>query len=301
VMKLGDRVFIVMQLDRSPDGSFTGRVTGPKTFDMPMGKALRFSHITMPVQEKKISAASIENGHLRMVVDDPDAPGEPDTFELALVGEDQASLKLADVPGIAVFPFTRSHGRDVPRVATDWDPQRIYKLQDEQPVSSAEMRQVYEEDQRPRQDFTKLSQEQWKAIGKEDAVRRQHTRDLLNAGKLQTADDFREAAFIFQHGETPDDYLLAHTLAMIAVAKGDQGSLWIGTATLDRYLQSIQRPQIYGTQFRTGSGDTMTQDPFDRALISDLLREELGVPDLAAQQEQLKTFDHMKAAGPESK
>ncbi len=42
----------------------------------------------------------------------------------------------------------------------------------------------------------------------------------------------------------PDDYLLAHTLAMIAVAKGDEGSLWIGTATLDRYLQSVGKPQI---------------------------------------------------------
>src|SRR4030095_15659952 len=92
------------------------------------------------------------------------------------------------------------------------------------------------------------------------------------------------------HGETPDDYLLAHTLAMIAVAKGDSGALWIGTATLDRYLQSIKRPQIYGTQFKTVADGKMTQEPYNRTLISDLLRDELGVPDLAAQQEQLKAW-----------
>jgi len=296
VMKIGDRVFIVMRLERQQNGSFTGSVASPKTFDMPMGKNLRFSHITMPVREKQISTASVEGGHLRLAVDDPDNPGEPDNFELTLVGEDQASLEMADVPGIAAFPFTRSQSDDVPRVATDWDPQRTYKLRDEAVASNAEMRRIYDEDQRPRQDFPKLSPDQWKAISKEDAVRRQRTHDLLMAGRLQSADDFREGAFVFQHGDTPDDYLLAHTLAMIAVAKGDEGALWIGTATLDRYLQSIHRPQIYGTQFKTASGDKMTQEPYDQALIPDLLREELGVPDLRTQREQLRTFDNTRSA-----
>jgi hypothetical protein len=140
-----------------------------------------------------------------------------------------------------------------------------------------------------------LSDAQWAALSKDDAVRRGRTHDLLMAGKLHSADDFREAAFIFQHGDTPDDYLLAHTLAMIAVAKGDEGALWIGTATLDRYLQSIHRPQIYGTQFTTTSHKKMSQDPYDQVLIPDVLRQELGVPELAAQREQLKTFENAKS------
>jgi hypothetical protein len=155
------------------------------------------------------------------------------------------------------------------------------------------MRQIYDEDQRPRQDFTNLSKEQWDVLSKADAVRRHRTSDLLLGGKLHSSEDFREAAFIFQHGDTPNDYLMAHTLAMIAVAKGDEGALWIGTATLDRYLQSIHRAQIYGTQFNT-SGEKVTQDPFDRTLIPDVLRQELGVPDLAAQREQFKTFENAK-------
>jgi hypothetical protein len=40
----------------------------------------------------------------------------------------------------------------------------------------------------------------------------------------------------------------------------------------------------------------MTQEPYDQALIPDLLREELGVPDLAAQREQLRIFDNTKSA-----
>jgi hypothetical protein len=54
-----------------------------------------------------------------------------------------------------------------------------------------------------------------------------------DARALQTAEDFREAALVFQHGPLPEDLL---ALAMVAVAKGDPSALWIATATLDRYL-----------------------------------------------------------------
>src|SRR6476469_1444897 len=58
VMKLGDRVFVVLKLERQRNGSFTGSISAPKSFELPMGKELRFSHITLPVTEKKILSAS---------------------------------------------------------------------------------------------------------------------------------------------------------------------------------------------------------------------------------------------------
>jgi hypothetical protein len=82
-----------------------------------------------------------------------------------------------------------------------------------------------------------------------DVARRQRASQLLNQGVLQTGEDFHDAAFIFQHGDKADDYLLAHVLAMMAVSKGDQRSRWLAAATLDRYLQMIGQPQIFGTQF----------------------------------------------------
>jgi hypothetical protein len=290
MMKLGDRVFIVLTLERQQNGSFTGRISSPKRFDLPMGKDLRFSHVTLPVSEKRISSASAHGAGLRLTVDDPENPSEPDIFDLTLDGDDRASLQMVDVP-VAALPFVRVQGSEVPRVASDWDPQRTYRQSDQPVASSAEMRQLFDDDQRARQDFTKLTSEQWATVSKEDAVRRQRTHDLLIGGNLHSSDDYREAAFVFQHGDKPDDYLLAHTLAMIAVAKGDEGSLWIATATLDRYLQSINRQQIYGTQFKPAPQNKMTQEPYDKSLIPDLIRAELGVPDLAAQQEQLKSFE----------
>lgn len=65
---------------------------------------------------------------------------------------------------------------------------------------------------------------------------------MLEAGALKTGEDFEDASVIFQHGDNPQDYLLAHVLAMAAMTKGDANARWIAAATLDRYLQSVKQP-----------------------------------------------------------
>jgi hypothetical protein len=82
-----------------------------------------------------------------------------------------------------------------------------------------------------------------------NALRRKRVHQRLDEGALRTARDFSDAAIIFQHGQEPEDYLLAHVLAMIAVAKGDKNGREIAAITLDRYLQSIGQAQIFGTQY----------------------------------------------------
>jgi hypothetical protein len=132
----------------------------------------------------------------------------------------------------------------------------------------------------------------------QDKARRVRTSELMRQGKLTTADDFYHAAFVFQHGSEPDDYLLAHTLAIAATALGRKDASWIAAATLDRYLQTIGQKQIYGTQYRNGAQTGPTMEPYDRALIPDALRRILGVP---VQLEQEKRLDNMKAAMPSGK
>jgi len=75
-----------------------------------------------------------------------------------------------------------------------------------------------------------------------------------------------------------------------AVAKGNSKASWIAAATLDRYLQRIGQPQIYGTQFLHNAGKPWTQEPYKRSLLPDALREATGVPSLAKQQEQLREW-----------
>jgi hypothetical protein len=127
----------------------------------------------------------------------------------------------------------------------------------------------------------------WDKVARADEARRRRTKALLDTGALQSGDDFWHAAFIFQHGGTPDDYLLAHTLAVVAVARGNGKAPWIAAATLDRYLQSIGQKQIYGTQYQTPmSGGATPREPYNRTLISDALREAMRVPVQAEQEKR---------------
>jgi len=152
------------------------------------------------------------------------------------------------------------------------------------------MKRIFDEDQAARQIPTHFSKAQGIALYQGDAARRVEVHKLLDAGDLHTGEDFEEAAFIFQHGDSADDYLLAHTLATLAVAKGRDSAVWIMTATLDRYLHKIGQPQIYGTQFAPQPGGDWTQEPYNRTLVSDDLLKQLGVRSRADQEKQLEAF-----------
>jgi hypothetical protein len=229
---------------------------------------------------------------MRLVIEDPANLGEPDEFDLKLTDPDHASFKYVGVP-VAAFPLAQ-HSGPPPTPATDWDPNRIYTVEAEVTTPIAEMARIYDADQKDRQNLLASSTD-WKAIAEGDRVRRESVAALLAAGALHTADGYRKAAFVFQHGERPDHYLPAHTLALVAVSKGDQTAAWIGAATLDRYLQSVGQPQSYGTQF-VGAGARMTQKPYAMQLISNALPAELGVPAQSSQPEHLKTMcQHLPA------
>ncbi|HET9406278.1 MAG TPA: conjugal transfer protein TraD [Candidatus Sulfotelmatobacter sp.] len=150
----------------------------------------------------------------------------------------------------------------------------------ENPASAdnvSEVHRLYLADQDARKDDEKhpdvLSLEATKKLIAEDKQRRERTRQIIDAGGLKTGEDYHDAAFIFQHGDTAEDYLLAHILASTAIIKGDQGSRWIAAATLDRYLQFIKQKQVFGTQYLKMDGNPFTQEPFDAKLLTDNLRQ----------------------------
>jgi hypothetical protein len=173
------------------------------------------------------------------------------------------------------------------------------------PKDSAEMKRIFDEDQGDRKNFVpKMTPKQQvgriNTVGSRDAQRRKRVMELLKENTLQTGNDFEEAAFVFQHGDKSDDYLLAHTLAMVAMAKGKSNARWIAAATLDRYLQKIKQPQIFGTQYSKGpnASDKWSQDPYDRELVPDAFRNVVCVPDLASQQETVKSLNEGKDFSP---
>jgi hypothetical protein len=162
-------------------------------------------------------------------------------------------------------------------------------------ANNREMAAIFADDQAPR--TATGANIDWSVVGPADQKRRARTKQLLDTGQLRTGDDFYHAAMVFQHGEAAQDYMLAHTLSVIAAARGRKDATWLSAATLDRYLQSVGHSQIYGTQYRTVSAKT-TQEPYDRALISDALRGALGVASQAEQEQRRSSIEQQyKQAG----
>jgi hypothetical protein len=141
-----------------------------------------------------------------------------------------------------------------------------------------------------------------------ESLRRACVRELLEAGQLKTGEEFHDASTIFQHGETADDYLLAHILAVEAVIKGDDRSKWMAAATLDRYLQLIKQPQVFGTQYpaledkaKAASASSLfagrTQAPYNETLVPEAVRIDFCVPGIEQQKKNVVTLNSGKYPG----
>lgn len=199
-------------------------------------------------------------------------------LHLRRVSVDRLELTIKGA-GFEPFQLTRTPIGAAP--LGNFDATRRYRRAADRPTN-LEMSAMFEADQNDR----RAAEIDWTVVGPADDARRTRTEELLAAGALQSAEDFFHAAFVFQHGSTSNDYLKAHLLATIAIARGKPDATWIAAATLDRYLRSIGQPQVLGTQFSWKTGQPVTQEPYDRSLLTDPLRRALNVPALAEQDEQ---------------
>ena len=284
VMRLGERNLFVLTLTLEGNG-----VRG--SFERPAKLASMNCIFTgmSGVRLDRVARSRYADGVLHLTIQNANDAKDEDNYGMVVRGN-RAELVIEDLPAdVVTEPYVFGRATAGAKVATDWEPNRDYVVGDSD-LPSAEMKTIFDEDQRVRQ----AEHIDWAATSRTDAERREQTRKLLAIGALHTGKDYEEAAFVFQHGDSPQDYLLAHTLAMVAVSKGDATAIWIAAATLDRYLQKAGQKQIFGTQYLTDSKGNWTQEPYDQGLVSDALRRQLGVPSQATQAEQLKTYQTAK-------
>lgn len=249
-----------------------------------------FSNVAGPVEKRPSFAGRETDGGIELSFYDPAPNSTPDIFRLKTVDQNHAMLTYV---GLGIEPIELVRLRTTVPLGP-WDRTKVYRRVVHRPTN-AEMTAIFDADQAARRDPAHID---WKKVGAEDDARRKRTQELLDTGALASGDDFYHAAFLFQHGGEPADYLKAHLLATVAVARGKPAATWIAAATLDRYLQSIKQPQVLGTQFLTPAGGHTSQEPYDRALVPDSVRQALGVPATADQEVQRQRYDDMhKAAG----
>lgn len=254
----------------------------------------RPAHFTSDGDFRTISAAAlaivdwpvvraIVSGDALAITFDGAASGEkPDSVTFRIVDDGTARMIWPASPD-SMLVLDRASPAEQPIML---DPKSVYPVDQHWPTN-AEMTELFEADQADRTGPVIA----WSGLGSRDRTRATRTKVLLDRGVLASADDYYHAAFVFQHGSEPNDYLLAHALAMIAVARGRPDASWIAAATLDRFLQRIGQKQIFGTQFRTGTNLPATQDPYDRELLSDAIRKAVGVPPIAAQEQRRRKIE----------
>jgi hypothetical protein len=242
----------------------------------------------VPLSEAKCSDRSISlTGNL------PD--GSTSELKATAITADEAWIEIADLPdGYQSPKFLFRKVPDSTSLPTLKSPltglsNDLWGVQNTSP--NQEMSKIFSDDQAIREEMVNLGgynkvkddatfMKRWQDG---DIVRLAKTRELLTEGQLKSGVDYYRAAFVFQHSLKAEDYLKAHNLAIISMALGYKNAAWISAATLDRYLQNIGQPQIYGTQFTRNQQGGLTQERFNKILISDSERKALGVPALSEQ------------------
>ena len=215
--------------------------------------------------------SEIKDGDLRLTF--RDVSKDETEFNVRSQG-DKIELSIPEVPREAgLGPWTLESAPKGSAISESWQPGRAYMVGDDD-VSNAEIDEIYAQDQADR---TTKSIDMQKLVAN-DRVRLARTKEMIEQGLLHTGRDYKQAAFILQHGSTPNDYLMAHSLAVVAISKGEPTALWIASASLDRFLWSKNLPQVFGTQSHTSDIGASTPEPYDVQAIPSRLKSQLGVP-----------------------
>lgn len=131
-------------------------------------------------------------------------------------------------------------------------------------------------------------------LQKNDSFRETRVYELLDSNKVHTSLDFHNAALIFHHGEDSVAYAMAVKLMRTSMELDSTRNKWYLAVLTDRYLLSINKPQIYGTHYKRLDNNIVVREEMDTTIITDAERVEYGVETLAEQKEKLKNLNRKK-------
>ena len=124
-----------------------------------------------------------------------------------------------------------------------------------QAVRSMELKIQVNADQKAREHWEKLSQKQLATMNTDDLKRRVRVAEIFAEGCFKLSADYAAAAVIYQHGDVADHYYQAFIWASRAVSLGDESQKHLVALAIDRYLVSIGKKQLFGSQLSASSAD----------------------------------------------
>ncbi len=134
----------------------------------------------------------------------------------------------------------------------------------------------------------------WNIRQRNDSIREARVYELLDSNKVHTSLDFENAALIFHHGEDSVAYGMAVKLMNKSIELDSTKNKWFLAVLTDRYLLSINKPQIYGTHYKRLENNIVVREEMDSTKITDAERIEYGVETLAEQREKIKNLNRKK-------
>ena len=150
-------------------------------------------------------------------------------------------------------------------------PERAQKQ--DKPQNHAELQQIVDADQKARQgDWSKFTQEDFIRLAKEDDARLKRVKVLVAKSAPKTGQDFFNAALVCQHGQTFEDYALAHELSVCGMLFGHKSSSWLAGASYDRMFSNSGYAQRFTTQYSSRAGK-MILSKYEPAWMNDSIRK----------------------------
>ena len=133
--------------------------------------------------------------------------------------------------------------------------------------ASAELRAMRKSDQ-AQPSLQQWTPQQARVADERERLRRKRVGELLAAGKLTTQEDYEIAAALFQRGESADDQLTAHELAIISGILGASAPALSASSRVvfssmpslaeDGFLQRIGRPPRFDSPAASRDGTSVT-------------------------------------------
>ena len=111
---------------------------------------------------------------------------------------------------------------------------------------------------------------------------------FISQGLLSSGEDYFIAGTIVNHSPDPNDNLIAHALFTAAAFRKHPQARWASAAALDGYLESMGKPQLFGTVYGGINGLQKDRSEVLGPPMTDALRREFCVPSLAKQTELLQ-------------